>query len=98
MPCRLKLQKFKEIYDKKTRNEIINEARSVLDINTEDLYENKSFGHYIKNTRFNGKFLNKQEVEEFIKAKGCKNDIGKEVEVILKEVQYPYIISEVNVK
>ena len=33
-----------------------------------------------------------------IKVKGSKNLIGKEVSVDLKEIDYPYIISEVNVK
>ena len=61
------MQKFKEIYDQKARNEIIHEAESILDINTKELYGNKNFGQYLKSTRFHGKFLSKQEVEEFIK-------------------------------
>ena len=61
------MQKFKEIYDQKSRNEIINEAISVLDIPIEESYKNESFGSHLKITRFHGRFLNKQEVEEFIK-------------------------------
>ena len=33
-----------------------------------------------------------------IKAKGNKEDVSKEVEVITKKVEYPYLISEVSVK
>ena len=34
----------------------------------------------------------------FIKALGCENFIGKEVNVVMKEIKYPYIISEISVK
>ena len=34
----------------------------------------------------------------FIKALGCENLIGKEVNVVMKEIKYPYIISEISVK
>jgi hypothetical protein len=61
------MQKFKDIYDNKSRNEIIGEAMSVLDIQAEEPCENESFGRHLKNTKYHGKFLNKQEVEEFIK-------------------------------
>ena len=61
------MQKFKDIYDKKTREAVISEAKSILDINREEAYDMKDFGQYLKSTRFHGKFLNKQEVEEFIK-------------------------------
>lgn len=34
----------------------------------------------------------------FIKVLGCENLIGKEVNVVMKEIKYPYIISEISVK
>lgn len=60
------MQKFKEIYDLKSKNEVIAEAKNILGIKeiTNKTYNN--FGLKLKSEEFHGKFLSKDEVERFI--------------------------------
>lgn len=59
------MERAKKEFDNKSRNELIKEAKNILEIN-EDETLNYSFGQILKNNKYGGKFRNKYDVEEFI--------------------------------
>jgi hypothetical protein len=60
------MQKFRDIYDKKDRAEVINEASLILEISNTSAEKNLPFGQKLKTEKYHGKFFKKEEVEEFI--------------------------------
>ena len=59
------MERAKNVFDNKSRNELISEAQNILEINE---VETKScnFGQSLKSSKYGGKFRSKSEVEEFI--------------------------------
>lgn len=60
------MQKFKDIYDTKEKEDVINEAKAILDIKNNEKEKNMDFGQNLKGKKYYGKFRSKKEVEEFI--------------------------------
>lgn len=60
------MERAKKVFDNKSRNELITEAKNILNI-VSDEDSNRNFGHSLKNSKFGGRFHSKSEVEEFIK-------------------------------
>lgn len=60
------MQKFKDIYDIKSKSNIITEAKNILGIKEITNIDYKNFGLKLKNDEFHGHFFNKEEVEKFI--------------------------------
>lgn len=60
------IERAKKVFDNRTRSELIQEARKILEIN-----ENKTskcrFGQTLKNSKYGGKFRSKIDVEDFIR-------------------------------
>ncbi|MDD3238366.1 MAG: hypothetical protein PHV37_09765 [Candidatus Gastranaerophilales bacterium] len=60
------MQNFRDVYDKKKREDILNEARMILDTLSVSDGKNISFGQKLKSEKYHGKFFKKEEIEEFI--------------------------------
>lgn len=59
------MERAKNVFDNKSRNELINEAKNILEIK-ETEPKNYNFGQSLKSNKYGGKFRSKSEVEEFI--------------------------------
>ena len=59
------MERAKNIFDNRSRNELINEAKNILEIKDAES-ENRNFGQSLKSNKYGGKFRSKSEVEEFI--------------------------------
>jgi len=60
------MQNFRDVYDKKDRAEVLNEASLILEISNTSAEKNLPFGQKLKSEKYHGEFFKKEEVEEFI--------------------------------
>jgi len=60
------MQNFRDIYDKKKREDVISEANLLLEVSSISDSKNMPFGQKLKSEKYHGKFFRKEEIEEFI--------------------------------
>lgn len=59
------MERAKNVFDNKSRNDLLDEAREILEIDKPEAV-NYNFGQSLKSNKYGGKFRSKSEVEEFI--------------------------------